>query len=335
MRLVFVGDTLLGGAAQDHLNRHGYEYALDGLSKINTDADGDAVVINHEGPLTRCDRPGEKLDLGRKRYWYKGAPEAAHALGDIGVVVAGLANNHILDYGYEGLADTERALDAAGIAHCGAGSDQTSAQAPAIFEVDGLRVGVLSCMQRYDIYVNERSYASGARGGCFRLRLRTVSEELAALEGIVDVRIVLAHWGRNYRPVTGMQERLAAGLVEAGADIVIGHHPHVPQDVRLIDGRPVFFSLGNGVLGTPGRFHSGRAPYGLVPVIEIDGGGIRDIELHLLAVDNAKVHFSPQPVRGAEALAYLDTLISPEDGWTAGTASVRLATTAAAERTSV
>jgi poly-gamma-glutamate synthesis protein (capsule biosynthesis protein) len=280
--------------------------------------------------LTRAEQPYEKIDTGRKRYWYKGEPEAAHALRELGVVVAGLANNHVLDYGHDGLADTVAALEAAGIAHCGAGGDEPGARAPAIVEVAGLRIGVLSCMQRYDIYVRERSYASGPRGGCFRLRLRTLREELAALEGVVDIRIVLAHWGRNYRPVTRVQERLAAGLVEAGADIVVGHHPHIPQRVQLIDGRPVFFSLGNGILGTPGRFHSGRPPYGLLPILELDREGVQGIELHLLEVDNAEVAFSPRPAVGAAAVEYLRTLVAPEAGWRAHGAAMRLAAHAVA-----
>ena len=321
MRLAFLGDTLLGGVGEEHLARYGYGYATRGIEHLL--ARTDAAVINHEGPLTRSGQPLEKSVTGRKRYWYKGRPEAATALRGLGVVVAGLANNHILDFGLTGLADTQAALEGAGIAHCGAGGTESAARRPAIIEVAGVRVGFLSCMQRYDIYVDERSYASNARGGCFRLRLPALHEELAALEDEVDVRIVLAHWGRNYRPVTVQQERLAAGLVEAGADLVVGHHPHIPQRVQLIDGRPVFFSLGNGILGTPGRFHSGRPPYGLLPIVELDATGVHGIELHLIAVDNAAVEFAPRAVPAREALAYLRTLVSPGDGWKAHGSALR------------
>lgn len=322
MRLAFLGDTLLGGVAAEHLERRGYAYAIRGIEQIVARAD--AVVLNHEGPLTHSEQPLEKTDTGRKRYWYKGLPEAAAVLQELGVVVAGLANNHVLDFGLTGLADTQAALDAAGIGHCGAGSDERAARAPAIVEVAGVRVGVLSCMQRYDIYVRERSYATGERGGCFRLRLPVLRRELDALEDKVDVRIVLAHWGRNYCAVTPRQERLAAGLVEAGADLVVGHHPHIPQRVQLIDGQAVFYSLGNGILGTPGRFHSGRPPYGLLPIVELDRHGVHGIELHLLAVDNRDVLFAPRAVTGPEALAYLETLVSPDDGWQVDGSALRL-----------
>jgi poly-gamma-glutamate synthesis protein (capsule biosynthesis protein) len=323
VRIAFLGDTLLGGVADEHLERHGYGYATRGIEPLLRRAD--AVVVNHEGPLTLSEEPQAKGDTGRKRYWYKAQPQAARHLRELGVVGASLANNHVLDYGLHGLLDTIAALDEAGIACCGAGATEQDARRPAVIEVGGLRIGLVSCMQRYDVYVDERSYASGSRGGCFRLRLRTVREELAALEGRVDLRVVLAHWGRNYRGATGRQERLAAGLVEAGADLVVGHHPHIPQRVELIDGKPVFYSLGNGLLGTPGRFHSRRPPYGLLPVVELDSGGaINGIELHLLAVDNREVAFSPRPVADAEAVAFLRTLVPPEDGWKAGRGALRL-----------
>jgi poly-gamma-glutamate synthesis protein (capsule biosynthesis protein) len=320
VRIGFLGDTLLGGVAEEHLSERGYGYASSAIAPLLA---GNALVVNHEGPLTVAEHPQAKEETGRRRYWYKGRPAAASALRDLGVAVAGLANNHVLDYGHAGLSDTIAALDAAGIAHCGAGMTEEDARRPAVFEARGVRIGVVACMQRYDIYVRERSYASGSRGGCFRLRLRTVREELEALRGRVDLRVVTVHWGRNYRGVTRRQRQLATGLVEAGADLVVGHHPHVPQPVELIHGTPVFYSLGNGMLGTPGRFHSGRAPYGLLPLIDVDGGRIAAIEMHLLAVDNAEVAFSPVPATGPAAEAFLGSLVSPRDGWHGGDGTLR------------
>jgi poly-gamma-glutamate capsule biosynthesis protein CapA/YwtB (metallophosphatase superfamily) len=314
VRIAFLGDTLLGGEAEPTLRRNGYDYAVEGVRPLL--AGCNLVVVNHEGPLTARRLPQEKVDTGRKRYWYKGRAAAALTLRELGVGVASLANNHVLDFGPEGLADTIGALDAAGIAHCGAGLDEEQARRPAIVTVGGLRIGFLSCMQRYDIYVRERLYASRSRGGCRRLRLRTLREDLAALADQVDVRVVLAHWGRNYRDVSGRQQRLAAALLDAGADLVVGHHPHVPQRIDLHSGKPVFYSLGNGVLGTPGRFHSGRPPYGLVATVELgDAGTLSAVELRLLAVDNAEVAFAPAPVVGREAQTFLRMLVSPRDPW--------------------
>jgi poly-gamma-glutamate synthesis protein (capsule biosynthesis protein) len=331
VRLAFLGDTLLGGEAEQTLERRGYGYALERLAPLLEGTD--LVVANHEGPLTLLDHAEAKVDTGRKRYWYRGRPEAARALGGLGVGVVSLANNHVLDFGLGGLADTIEALDAAGIAHCGAGLDEADARRPAILTVGDLRIGFVSYMQRYDIYVRERLYASGERGGCLRLRTRTVREDLAALEGRVDIRVALVHWGRNYRRLAPRQERLAGVLREAGADIVVGHHPHIAQRVDLSDGKPVFFSLGNGVLGTPGRFHSGRPPYGMVALVELDDAGrVSAIEVKLLDVDNAQVAFRPTVAAGPEADRFLRSLVPAGQGWHESRGALRVELGSAAQQ---
>ena len=77
-RLAFLGDTLLGGTAQDILDGYGAGYPLSAIQHLWADAD--LVVANHEGPLTRREAPADKANTGKKRYWYKGTPESAQAL---------------------------------------------------------------------------------------------------------------------------------------------------------------------------------------------------------------------------------------------------------------
>jgi poly-gamma-glutamate synthesis protein (capsule biosynthesis protein) len=313
-RLTFLGDTLIGGEAQDVLDAEGYEWALDGIRHLFESSD--LVVANQEGPLTRIAHPASKLDTGRKRYWYRGDPESAQALADAGIRVVSLANNHILDFGETGLFDTISALDAAGIAHCGAGADRTAARRPAVVEVNGLRLGFLSFMQRYDIYVAERTYASRTRAGPLQLRLDRANRDLSRLAPVVDLTIALVHWGRNYRKANPRQERLAAELSSAGAGLVIGHHPHIPQRVSVTDGVPVCFSLGNGPLGTPGRFHSGRPPYGLVVSIDLDSRAVpRTISVVPISVDNALVGFQPRVAEGVEVDRLLRRILPKDLHW--------------------
>ena len=100
------------------------------------------------------------------------------------------------------------------------------------------------------------------------------------------------------------------------ADLVVGHHPHIPQRVELGAGKPVFFSLGNGLLGTPGCFHSGRPPYGMLAIVELDDAArLAAIELRLLEVDNAHVAFSPAPAESAAARRFLRSLVAPDQVW--------------------
>ncbi|HKS98799.1 MAG TPA: CapA family protein, partial [Rugosimonospora sp.] len=124
----------------------------------------------------------------------------------------------------------------------------------------------------------------------------------------VHLSVVLVHWGRNYRPLTHRQRHLARALTEAGAGLVVGHHPHIPQPVAWAP-TPVLYSLGNAALGTPGRFHSGRPPYGLVATFDITTTGIEACTLRLIHVDNSAIRFRPEPARDSTAVAFLQSLL--------------------------
>jgi GNAT superfamily N-acetyltransferase len=289
--IAFLGDTLLGGAAQPFLDEYGHAYALRRIQHLWAGAD--LVVANHEGPLTHRTSPGAKLDTGRKRYWYRADPESARTLADSGVGVVSLANNHVTDFGPEGLADTLTALDDAGIRHCGAGPDARAARRPVVVEVGGMRVGLLSLMQRYQMYLEERMYATPERPGVALLRPSRLAKDIGRLRDRVDLCVVLVHWGRNYKPLTELQQRLAVQMVAAGADLIVGHHPHVPHPVDSIGGVPVLYSLGNGPFGSPGRYHSGRPPYGLIARVDVEPHRVVDLDIDCIHVDNSVVHFQP------------------------------------------
>ena len=314
IRVSFLGDTLIGGEAQDVLEREGYDYAFGGIRHLLDDSD--LVVANLEGPVTERAEPGAKHDIGRKRYWYRAHPDSLDAMRRAGIRVVSLANNHVLDYGPEGLLDTIDALDARGFEHCGAGRNRAAARRPVQVEVRGLTFSFSSAMQRYDIYVAEQVYAGRDRPGPARLSPQRLSQDLKRGESHRGVRVVLAHWGRNYRPVNGRQIRLASGIVDAGADLIVGHHPHVPQPLRLVRGVPVAYSLGNGLLGTPGRYHSGRPPYGLVLTVDFGvDGSVLALEVVPIKVDNSLVNFRPVVADGAEVGPLLRDLLDPELVW--------------------
>jgi poly-gamma-glutamate capsule biosynthesis protein CapA/YwtB (metallophosphatase superfamily) len=314
-RVTFLGDTLIGGEAQQVLDERGASWMFDGIRHLL--AGSDLVVANHEGPITSREEPARKLVTGRKRYWYRALPASVAALKEVGVRVVSLGNNHVLDFGPDGLADTFAALDAAGIAYCGAGATRRAARRPAIVEAGPLRFGFLSFMQRYKIYLAEGLYASRDRPGSMRLSVKRARKDLAALASRVDVCVALAHWGRNYRGLNSRQRRLASELVAGRADLVIGHHPHVPHPVSVVDGALVCYSLGNGPLGTPGRFHSGRQPYGLVVSFDFDAATeIRRIAVTAILVDNAEVGFRPRVAEGDEPRQLLRKLLPAELDWT-------------------
>ncbi|MDP8932094.1 MAG: CapA family protein [Actinomycetota bacterium] len=312
-RIVFLGDTLLGGEAQETLDRRGYAYAVEGIAPLLADAD--LVVANLEGPVTTLDQPRAKLELGRRRWWYRALPESLPALADAGIHLVSLANNHVLDYGPVGLRDTTEALDQAGIAHCGAGQDEPSAHLPVAVTLGGCRIVFLSRMQRYRVYEQERLYARGEQPGTALLDPVTVHDDLARV-GDADLRVALVHWGRNYQPVTPCQRGLASALVGSGADLVVGHHPHVPQPVTLGRRGLVLYSLGNGVFGTRGRFAKiGCPPYGLVATVEVEGAGVAAVELRVIEVDNRRLAYRPLPASSPDAHRCLRGLLPDPEAW--------------------
>jgi Bacterial capsule synthesis protein PGA_cap len=318
-RIAFLGDTLLGGDAQPVLDREGYDYALAEIAPLVADAD--LVVANLEGVVS--ERPLEPMP--HRRWAYRARPESLAALIAIGVRVVSLGNNHVLDYGQDGLADTLAALDAAGIARCGAGQDDHAARRPAIVEVAGQRIGFLSALARYKLHLEADGYARSGHGGPARLRSATIRGDLAALEDL-DARIALVHWGRNFRPITDGQRRMADALrSSSSAELVVGHHPHIAQTVDC-DGRcPILFSIGNAAFGSVGRFAQFDAPpYGLLVTVELDDSGApAAVEARLLLVDNRVVNYRTRPAEGDEANRVLRALLEPRGEWHAIASGMR------------
>ena len=320
--IAFLGDTLLGDQFQAVVRQQGYHHALAGLAPLLARAN--LTVANLEGVLTAEDR-GLLPTPHRRRYWMRGDPESAPALAAHGIRLVSLANNHTLDYGLDGLSDTLTALEAHGIERCGAGLTEAAARAPVILTIGGMRFGFLSCIQQYDLYA-DWLYAGGTFGGCNRLSQSTLDTDLPRLAAMTDIAIPLVHWGRNYRDVTPAQERWAPRLAAAGANLIVGHHPHIAQRVAVIDGCPVIYSLGNGAFGTRGRFAAyDRTPYGLVALAEfVAPGRLAALELHVIDVDNRRTVFQPAPVPGELAIPFLRGLTSESDGWRDRGAALRL-----------
>jgi poly-gamma-glutamate synthesis protein (capsule biosynthesis protein) len=290
--VIFVGDILLGDHSQPMLDERGYLAPFAHLRELLGAAD--ARIGNLEGPITERSR----LLWPDKRVIYRQAPAAAGALAEIGFDVVVLANNHALDYGVDGLVDTQRLLAARGIAAIGAGRDQADARRGLLLHFgDGLVLGVLAYVQLYAPYAAHGWYAGADQPGCAAARPAEVAEDVRRLRGQADAVVVQFHFGHNYRPVIGAQRRLARAAIDAGADVVIGHHPHVVQPVEVYRGRPIFYSIGNFTFGSFGRFEEFELPaLGLVVRLIMGRGRPLELEVAGIAVDNRKVEFAPRPL---------------------------------------
>lgn len=207
------------------------------------------------------------------------SPEVAAVLAGVGFDVLSLAGNHAMDFGGAALIDTVAHLRAAGIATCGAGPTLQAARQPAIVEAAGRRVAFLA----YNAILPHGYAAEPNRPGCAPLRVHTVYEpiepdqpgtdprvltfvapgDLAAI--LDDVRsarersdhvIVSMHWGIHFvRAVLAQyQHEVGRAVIDAGADAIIGHHPHLLKGIAFHRGRPIIHSMGNFAIEQPSAF---------------------------------------------------------------------------------
>ena len=178
----------------------------------------------------------------RAAYVFRAPPSALEALRAFPAVIAGMANNHTMDFGASGLQGTLDSLDAAHIRHAGAGRDRAAAYEPAELSVGRAVVRVLSAGVDND----PTSFASATRAGIAALDLSSLRNAISAARGPRTVVVVMLHWGVEYDTAIAPAERsLAHALVEAGADLVIGTGPHVLRGVESWRGALICYSLGN------------------------------------------------------------------------------------------
>ena len=306
-RILWLGDTLLADAAEPHLVANGYAWAFDHL---RPPPDADYVVANAEGPITT----GTAVYDSSQRWSYAARPEAARALAAEGVSAAGLANNHALDHGPGGLADTIAHLNAAGVNAFGAGSDLDAALRPLVIETPHGRVGVVAFGQGGGVRKNA---GEGRPGIAVLTRCNAAEGARRAREAGASWVVAFVHWGVNYAGVVHAQRTQAARLADAGFDLVVGHGPHVAQPVEVVGGMPVVYSLGNFVFGTPGRFTGDAPGIGLMATTAFGPDGIEALQLHCIRTNNAEVGFQPWPCTRAQADEVLRTVhpdIAIKDG---------------------
>lgn len=289
--LMAVGDIL------PHPSWQKFEIPVSALMKnvVGKLLEADIVIGNLETPLTgslehtpsKCDESIKK----KKEFVFKsGGTGTAEGLKDAGFTVLTLANNHMMDYQEEGLVDTLNGLSKAGIVTAGAGVDLASAWVPANLDIKGRKVVVISAADvvplNYDAAEDRPGIASMKDADVL------IKQVEAAREDNPDALIVLSlHWGveASLTP-TARQRDIAHRLVDAGADLILGHHPHRLQGIEIYKGRPVFYSLGNFQFDTnpPGDesviakvvYGDGQVPasVSIVPVLIEKGGYPRPLK---------------------------------------------------------
>lgn len=204
----------------------------------------DLAVATLEAPLS-----GHRNRYCASCLLFVGNEAYISGISDAGIDLVTLAANHIGDGGPQGVLDTVRVLDAAGVAHVGAGANETAAHRPAVLEVRGTRVAFLG----YTDVPPVEYTATATRPGHAWLShddptYASLRAEIAAAKRGADLLVVMPHWGIEYEEKPRPVEVAAAhAMVEAGADVIIGDHPHWVQSVELYRGAYIAYSVGNFV----------------------------------------------------------------------------------------
>jgi hypothetical protein len=236
--LAAVGDVGIIGPAHARASREGFDAALRVPGETLRTAD--LAFANLEFPIGEAGsvRPGRTPAFHHD-------PRVCGALARAGVRVVSLATNHAMDCGRGGLERTLGACREAGLLVAGAGNDLEAARRPALLEARGLRVGVLAYSQ------TEGDAAGPGTPGVAPLQEGLIREDLARWRPQVDFLVVSAHWGSMYVDYPPPRvTRLARALAECGADLVLGHHPHVLQGAERMGRTLVAYSLGDGVFNS-------------------------------------------------------------------------------------
>jgi hypothetical protein len=254
-----VGDILFGDGPNRLIASKGGAAPLAKVAKLLRSAD--VTIANLETPLS-----GRGAAVAGKpaHLIFNGDPRGILSLSSAGIDIVSIANNHAMDHGTVALKDTLANLDKAGIAHAGAGLDTKDAWKPAIITVKGRRIAYVAATQVVPAYFTPSSTRAGVAVGT------TISRVTAAVRSArkdADIVIVAMHWGvEQSLTANARQKHDARALVDAGADLVLSHHPHVIQGIEFYKGKLVAYSLGNFLF--PYKTIEGRKSF----ILEFDWG---------------------------------------------------------------
>lgn len=240
--LLFTGDVLLDRGVRPVAESKGMEWLFAGVSEQFKSAD--AVIINLECPLTDVSTPLNK------RYIFRADTRWAKDLRKVGVTHAALANNHTNDQNYQGLESTKQALESADIVPLGLmnreNGESDHLTIPSFIKKGNITVALYNAVLfPLENWTNSKSRLTPVQSNAFTLA-KSISEYKKKHP---DHRVIaILHWGTEFQTRPSRKQQLDSRmLISAGADAIIGHHPHVIQPTQCIDGHPVCFSLGNFV----------------------------------------------------------------------------------------
>lgn len=310
--IVAAGDVMLGSWAEETILREGWNYPFRALDTLLND--GHLVAANLEAPL------GNKGEAFEKSYTFRVHPDLVRTLKAGGINLVSLANNHVPDFGPAVLAQTRELLSENGIAFAGAGENLTIARQPARLEVNGRKI----VFAAYSLTFPKEFWATDSSAGtCFPFDT-FLYDDIRSFKNEADLLLVSYHWGGELQTTPrDYQVELAHRTLDAGADIILGHHPHIVQGIEIYKGKLIAYSLGNFVFGS----YSENVRDSML--LKIYWGTNGDSKCKIVPIDvyNREVEFQPRPLKGERRTHFLAQLrelslelnqegdVIAKDGW--------------------
>jgi poly-gamma-glutamate capsule biosynthesis protein CapA/YwtB (metallophosphatase superfamily) len=290
--ILFTGDVMLVNDAEKAIRDNGREYPF---SYVRSEfLKYTFIVINLESPVTERGIP-----FTEKPYVFRISRDIAESIASINPACLVVGNNHIMDYGADGMSDTISWITSHGWLYCGAGETLADARKPAVLVYGMSRIALLSYNERPP----KEFYATVSGSGTAPLNIDSAEADIRWCQQRNNLVIVNVHWGVEMTTYPQREQRnIAHKLIDAGADAVIGHHPHCPQGIEVYKGKLIFYSLGN--------FITGYTTYGqtdnIVAALHINSRSqIKRAEIIPVAGKNKEIKHAVRFINGRRAVMLL------------------------------
>ena len=266
-KMIFVGDIMLDrGVEQSIKDNGGGSYTFPFLKIADYLKSADLAIGNLEGPIS-----DKGYNVG-SIYSFRADPKAIGGLEFAGFDAVSFANNHVFDYTREAFEDTLKRLDKAGIFCVGAGFSEKEAYASKVITVGAAKIAFLA----YSNLGSKSWEAEGDSSGIAWLSQEDLRSGIKEAKTRADLVVVMFHLGEEYKTTSNSEQKSFARLaIDSGADLVVGHHPHVAQEVEKYKGKYIAYSLGNFVFD---QDFSKETMEGLALEVTIKDKAIRTVE---------------------------------------------------------
>lgn len=296
----------------DALQQYGYDYSFDKIKAFL--GEHDLNIANFEAVFAL--ETQSPLDHKKPFILKADAEQTLVAFKNIHLNHVVLANNHLKDYGDRGLTYTLQQLDQANISYIGAGVNQKDAHSYFEITFNNKYYAIFNGYWHRDTaYLDYDFYALGHKSGVACLN-GVLLEQIGRyrLTHPEHKIIVICHWGVDFKPITKEQNKLAAILTQAGADLIVGHGAHTIQPVQNINQKPVVFGIGNAVFNSNGEYEKHNAlPFGCIVRLDLSKDLLR---LYPIYTNNLKTFWQPYPANAEDFLKasiYMTSLLTPEN----------------------